>query len=87
MPASDSQCICNGLSRGIILSWRDRQRSREDNADGVEDVKDGDEDVSEQAIFLGYSVAKLSAYHNVLVTDLVNNYRADDIITELTNFL
>ena len=28
MPASDSQCICNGLSRGIILSWRDRQRSR-----------------------------------------------------------
>ena len=60
---------------------------KEDNKYGVEDVKDGDEDISEQAIFLGYSVAKLPAYCNVPVTNLVNNYGADDIITELTNFL
>ena len=60
---------------------------KEDNEYGVEDVEDGDEDVSEQAIFLGYSVVKLPAYRNVPVTDLVNNYGADDIITELTNFL
>jgi hypothetical protein len=61
---------------------------KEDNEDGdVGDNEDGDEDVGEQAIFLGYSVAKLPAYRNVVVADLVNNYGADDIITQLTNFL
>jgi hypothetical protein len=53
----------------------------------VEDDKDGDEDVGEQAVFLGYSVAKLPAYCNVPITDLVNNYGANDIITQLTDFL
>ena len=61
---------------------------KENNEDGdVEDDKDGDEDVGEQADFLSYSVAKLPVYRNVPITDLVNNYGADDIITQLTNFL
>jgi hypothetical protein len=53
----------------------------------VEDDEDGDEDIGEEAIFLGYSVAKLPAYRNVPITNLVNNYGADNIITQLTNFL
>ncbi len=61
---------------------------KEDNEDGVVgDDEDGDEDVGEQAVFLGYSVAKLPAYRNVPITDLINNYGADDIITQLTTFL
>ena len=61
---------------------------KEDNEDGdVKDDKDGNEDVDEQAVFLGYSVVKLPAYRNVPITDLVKNYGADNIITQLTNFL
>ena len=34
---------------------------------------DRDEDVGEQAVFLGYSVVKLPAYRNVLITNLITN--------------
>ena len=39
--------------------------------------------IGEQADFLSYSVAKLPAYRNVPITDLINNYGANDIITQL----
>jgi len=61
---------------------------KEDNEDGdVEDDEDEDEDVVEQAVFLGYPVVKLPAYRNVPIINLINNYGADEIITQLTTFL
>ena len=59
----------------------------EDDDDNDTDNLQDDFDSGEQVAFLGYTVAKVPAYCSVHLSDLVDQYGADDIISQLTNFL
>ena len=74
--------------KGYLSELEGTSEVREDDGDDEEVANEDDEEVSgEQAVFLGYTVAKTPAHRSIPLTNLVDQYGADDIISQLTTFL
>ena len=64
-----------------------KEVNEDDDNNNTDNLQDDFNSGGEQVAFLGYTVAKVPAYRSVHLLDLVDQYGADNIISQLTNFL
>ena len=64
-----------------------KEVDEDDDDNDTNNLQDDFDSGGEQVAFLGYTVAKVPTYRSVHLSDLVDQYGADDIVSQLTNFL
>ena len=64
-----------------------KEVNEDDDDNDTDNLQDDFNSGGEQVVFLEYTVAKVPTYRSVHLLDLVDQYGADDIIPQLTNFL
>ena len=64
-----------------------KEVNEDDDDNNTNNLQDDFDSGGEQVAFLGYTVAKVPAYRSDYLSDLVDQYGANDIISQLTNAL
>ena len=64
-----------------------KEVDEDDDDNDTDNLQDDFDSGGEQVAFLGYTVAKVPTYCSVHLSDLVDQYGTDDIVSQLTNFL